>query len=356
MRLCNYVLEYITLNYLALENYPQSYKIQARWRDETMSGLVFRIIGNAQRVTLKIGALLVGIHFEAFPFNLAAGYAAWKAADVLKGVCDEMASLSEIDHLLSKHDVSELKAAIGHGSGLANKLKKYKTMEDVPKDLQKEINQFLNNNYKTIKELESALQSADQRERKEVNVYLKKDKKKSFKEYRMEQIKSAYKIKPQHLFGDTPTSNLLRIIGSAQSKILRWGTFLSGFYTYGAGFALTIPAVIISGKINDLCKEVASLMDIENLLSKQDQAALRALIGTGTNLANKMKKYKNFGDMPSDLQHDVNAYFNLHYKSITQLKDALNTVQVKASKSLAIEQAQAEAAQKYVPHTDRRLI
>lgn len=165
--------------------------------------------------------------------------------------------------------------------------------------------------------------------------------------------KNAIKIKPSNLFGDTGLSNLLRIVGYAQKKVLRWGTFLSGFWTAGAGFALTIPVVVITGKIYELCNEVASLLDIENLLSGQDQIAIRKLIGEGTSLSQRMKKFKTFGDMPPELQKSVNEYMNLHYKSIRQLKNALDTVEVKAGKSLALYQAKQK---KYTPHTDRRLI
>ena len=345
------ILNYSNTNHQNTQ-YPIGYKIRAtRWGDESMGGLALRIIGNAQRIALKLGSFILAVH--SFPFGLAAGVAAWKAADILKKVCDDTASLMNIENLLSKHDISSLKGVIGHGSALANKLKKYKTIEDVPDDLKKEIDNFLNDNYETIKQLQSALQSADQRERKEVNVYLKKDKEKSFKQYREQKMKTAYKIKPANFFGDTPESNLLRIVGEAQSKVLRWGSFLSGFWTGGMGFALILPTVVITGKINDLCKEVASLLDIENLLSSQDQIAIRKLIGEGTNLSTRMKKYKTFGEMPADLQKDVNMYMNTHYKSIRQLKNALDTVEVKARKSLYVKNNQPE---KIIPHSDRRLI
>lgn len=165
--------------------------------------------------------------------------------------------------------------------------------------------------------------------------------------------KNAIKIKPANLFGDTGLSNILRIVGYAQRKVLRWGTFLSGFWTMGAGFALTIPVVVITGKIYELCNEVASLLDIENLLSGQDQVAIRKLIGEGTSLSQRMKKFKTFGDMPADLQKSVNEYMNLHYKSIRQLKNALDTVEVKASRSIAISQNNQK---RYIPHSDKRLI
>lgn len=332
------------MNYSNIESYPQSYKIQSRWRDQTGRSLIFKIIGHGQKVALKIGAILVGVQFQSFPFNLAAGVAAWKAADVIKNVCDEMASLAEIENLLSKHDIGEIKAAIGHGSSLANKLKKYKNIEDAPDDLKKQINTFMNDNYKSIKELQSALQSADQRERKEVNVYLKKDKK-SFKDYRMEQIKSAYKIKPANPWGDTPLSVILRIVAKAEVFVLRAVVPIAALAgelgTLGLGTvplaALTISGIVVSGKIRDALNNTASLMDIENLLSKQDVGALRALIGKGTYLADKCKKYKTVGDMPPELQKDLGEYINTHYKTIRQLKDAIYTVDVKAKKSLLLD-------------------
>ena len=170
----------------------------------------------------------------------------------------------------------------------------------------------------------------------------------------MENTKTAYKIKPGSFFGDTPASNILRIVGRAQSVLGRWGTFISGFSTGGAGFLLTLPAIIITGKINDLCKEAASLLDIENLLNSQDQIAIRRLIGEGTNLSQKMKKYKTFAEMPADLQKEVNSYMNLHYRTIRQLKDALDTVEVKARKSIMM--AEQIETTKQLPPSDRRLI
>lgn len=151
---------------------------------------------------------------------------------------------------------------------------------------------------------------------------------------------NAVKIKPQSWFGDTPASNVLRIVGYAQKKVIRWGGLLaalsSAWATAGGSIALMIPAVVISGKIYEMCNEMASLMDIENLLSDRDMAEMRALIGDGTSLSRQMKKYKNFGDMPEKLQAEINEYFNSNYKTIKQLRNALNEVEIKAKKSIGL--------------------
>lgn len=173
----------------------------------------------------------------------------------------------------------------------------------------------------------------------------------------------AYKIKPANPWGDTPLSVVLRIVARAEVFTLRaivpLAALAGSLASLGLGAvplaALTISGIVVSGKIRDALNDTASLMDIENLLSRQDVAALRALIGKGTYLAEKCKKYKTVGDMPEDLQKDLGAYINMHYKTIRQLKDALYTVDVKAKKSYLID---LESAKKSIdlPPNERFLI
>lgn len=173
--------------------------------------------------------------------------------------------------------------------------------------------------------------------------------------------KNAIKIRPANSWGDTPLSVVLRMVARAEIFVLRAivplaalaGTFASlGLGALPLG-AMVISGVVLSGKIRDICNDTASLLDIENLLSKQDSAAVRALIGKGTYLADKIKKYKTIGDMPPELQKEIHDYINMHYQSIRQLKSALYNVQVKAGKSLILQQA---SQKKYIPPSDRRLI
>ena len=158
---------------------PQyAYKIQPMHGiGDTPAAVALRILAVAGNYITKASGVLVaiGIGHVAFPWSLGFGFAAWKLGGLIQDECRELASFKDIDNLLNKQDMVAIEALIGKGKYLAEKVKKYKTLADVPDPLRRELDEYLNDHYYSIKALKNAIAMAQVKEKKrrssiEINI------------------------------------------------------------------------------------------------------------------------------------------------------------------------------------------
>lgn len=164
----------------------------------------------------------------------------------------------------------------------------------------------------------------------------------------------AYKIRPLKL-GNNPLTIALRslkaagyavtaILGSIGPIVSYVGyqqTVVNGgkpTNTLIAGAGMTVGGMAIGAitrSLDSSSKNMLKLMDIKNLLSKQDMDSLRVIFNRTQKIKGLLDKYETWGDVPDSVKEHAARYFDETYRTMDDLNHTIALVEIQRKNKLA---------------------
>lgn len=143
--------------YRAYKNY-NAYKIQPlHGRGDTFLSSLTRFGAGVNKWVRRAGLILGILATLTNPVAPAVAIFYFFAGKKVEQYLNYLASLMDIEHLLGRRDIQTIKNMMKEARWIQRELKPYKSWEEVPPNIKKDVKDYMNEHYEKIKHLEAVL-------------------------------------------------------------------------------------------------------------------------------------------------------------------------------------------------------